>query len=138
MLSPPALGSSRRQGGASNPPGSRRSSQEALWGQLSSQEAIGGISRQSLFGGLSALVSSRHLGSPEGNGGRSRSNSAENAGTSPGGRAPPLGAAAKRGSFFMPDMPRCVYILFPHAPSLILLSELVPGSTCMIQKGPCM
>ncbi|DBA98838.1 TPA: mitochondrial thiamine pyrophosphate transporter [Trebouxia sp. C0004] len=104
MLSPPALGSSRCQGNANDPSDGRRSSQEGLWGRLSSQEAIGGISRQSLFGGLSALASS--LGSPEGNGRRSRRNSTENAGTSPGGRAPPLGAAAKRGSFFMPDLPR--------------------------------
>ncbi|KAL0023530.1 hypothetical protein WJX79_008642 [Trebouxia sp. C0005] len=106
MLSPPALGSSRRQGSPNDPSGGRRSSQEGLWGRLSSQEALGGISRQSLFGGLSALASSRHLGSPEGNGGKQRRSSAENAGTSPGGRAPPLGAAAKRGSFFMPDLPR--------------------------------
>ncbi|DBB15358.1 TPA: hypothetical protein ACH3X3_003603 [Trebouxia sp. C0006] len=106
MLSPPALGSSRRQGSANDPSGGRRSSQEGLWGRLSSQEAIGGLSRQSLFGGLSALASSRHLGSPEGNGGKPRRSSAENAGISPDGRAPPLGAAAKRGSFFMPDLPR--------------------------------
>lgn len=117
MLSPPALGSSRRQASANDPSGGRRSSQEGLWGRLSSQEAIGGISRQSLFGGLSALASSRHLGSPEGNGGKSRRNSAENAGTSPGGRAPSLGAAAKRGSFFMPDLPRYLHNLLPHAPN---------------------
>ena len=117
MLSPPALGSSRRQASANDPSGGRRSSQEGLWGRLSSQEAIGGLSRQSLFGGLSALASSRHLGSPEGNGGKSRRNSAENAGTSPGGRAPSLGAAAKRGSFFMPDLPRYLHNFFPHAPN---------------------
>ena len=118
MLSPPALGSSRRQGSPNDPSGGRRSSQEGLWGRLSSQEALGGISRQSLFGGLSALASSRHLGSPEGNGGKQRRSSAENAGTSPGGRAPPLGAAAKRGSFFMPDLPRYACNLSLYTPCL--------------------
>lgn len=110
MLSPPALGSSRRLAGAprGEGPAPRRSSQEALWGRLGSHEAAGSPSRQALFGGLSTLGSSRQLGSPEGNGGRSRRSSAENSGPSPGGRAPALGAAAKRGSFFMPDVPRSV------------------------------
>jgi len=120
MLSPPALGSSRRQGSPNDPSGGRRSSQEGLWGRLSSQEAIGGLSRQSLFGGLSALASSRHLGSPEGNGGRATRTSTENAGMSPGGKAPPLGAAAKRGSFFMPDLPRYACIFSPYTPIFIL------------------
>ncbi len=127
MLSPPALGSSRRQGSPNDPSGGRRSSQEGLWGRLSSQEAIGGLSRQSLFGGLSALASSRHLGSPEGNGGKSRRSSAENAGISPGGRAPPLGAAAKRGSFFMPDLPRFADNLSPHALSCCCCHYLCQG-----------
>ncbi len=122
MLSPPALGSSRRMIGANGEaPGGRRSSQEALWGGLSSQEAIGSSSRNLGFGGLLALGSSRHLGSgppasrlpgsPEGFGGRR--SSTENLRVPPiprGGRAPPLGAAAKRGSFFMPEAPRCVCI----------------------------
>ena len=45
MLSPPALGSSRRfAGGPGDVPGGRRSSQEALWGRLSSQEARQAVS----------------------------------------------------------------------------------------------
>ncbi len=127
MLSPPALGSSRRQGSANDPSGGRRSSQEGLWGRLSSQEAIGGLSRQSLFGGLSALASSRHLGSPEGNGGRSRRTSIENVGMSPGGKAPPLGAAAKRASFFTPDLPRYACIFIPYTP----VPTLYRNSPCM-------
>lgn len=100
MLSPPALGSSRRVNGANGEaPGSRRSSQEALWGRLSSPEPT--PRKKMGFGGLSALGSSRHLGSPEGFGGRRTS--VENIGA---GRAPTLGAAAKRGSFFMPEAPR--------------------------------
>ena len=91
---PPALGSSRHSGGG-NPeaPGSRRGSQEALWGRLSSQEALGSASRQGILGRLTNLPGSRRTSTE-----------------SPGlpSRAPALGTAGKRGSFFMPDMPRCV------------------------------
>ena len=121
MLSPPALGSSRRVGGANgDAPGSRRSSQEALWGRLSSQEAVGSNSRQSVLGRLTTLAGSRrNLGPPE------RRSSTDNLGL-PSTRAPTLGAAGRKGSFFIPEVPRCcsqlISFQFEHV--------LVPGVVC--------